>query len=194
METLALTTTTTTNKPLNPLKPQLHSIKTPKLFAYKTPKYHINTPFTIITTCKLVKTPKASTKSKNKPIKVVGPDEKAPLLLEEKGGGGERRKTVAGGEMGLVVKRFTKRVLSVLSNLPLAIGEMFTIAGLMAVGMCFLNGCYNMDKLISCVLRRYMVVMKLLYSKNRSLINIWVTDLYSVQRYGILYKIRFLHF
>ena len=32
-------------------------------------------------------------------------------------------------------KRLPKRVLAVLSNLPLAIGEMFTIAALMALGM-----------------------------------------------------------
>lgn len=44
------------------------------------------------------------------------------------GGGG------GGGPLGFV-KRLPRRVLSVLSNLPLAIGEMFAIAALMALGM-----------------------------------------------------------
>ena len=45
-----------------------------------------------------------------------------------KGGGG-------GGGFGGLVKRFPRKVLSLLSNLPLAIGEMFTVAALMALGM-----------------------------------------------------------
>ena len=45
-----------------------------------------------------------------------------------KGGGG-------GGGFGGLVKRFPRKVLSRLSNLPLAIGEMFTVAALMALGM-----------------------------------------------------------
>ncbi|KAF2290013.1 hypothetical protein GH714_040162 [Hevea brasiliensis] len=47
------------------------------------------------------------------------------------------RKAAGGGGGGgplVFVKRFPRRVLSVLSNLPLAIGEMFAIAGLMALG------------------------------------------------------------
>lgn len=39
-----------------------------------------------------------------------------------------------GGLSGMA-KMLTKRVLSILSNLPLAIGEMFAIAALMALGM-----------------------------------------------------------
>lgn len=35
-----------------------------------------------------------------------------------------------------VVKKLSKKVLQILSNLPLAIGEMFTIAFLMGLGMC----------------------------------------------------------
>jgi cytochrome c biogenesis protein len=38
-----------------------------------------------------------------------------------------------------LVKRTTKRTLSVLSNLPLAISEMFAIAGLMALGTARTN-------------------------------------------------------
>lgn len=40
-----------------------------------------------------------------------------------------------GGGLGGSVKRFPRKVLSLLSNLPLAIGEMFTVAALMALGM-----------------------------------------------------------
>ncbi|KAK3023018.1 hypothetical protein RJ639_045012 [Escallonia herrerae] len=42
-------------------------------------------------------------------------------------------KANAGGGLG-VLKRLPRKVLSVLSNLPLAIGEMFAVAGLMALG------------------------------------------------------------
>lgn len=63
----------------------------------------------------------------------------APPLAEEGGGGTGNGKVPAksgsvGGVMGLV-KRFPRRVLTILSNLPLAIGEMFTVAALMALGM-----------------------------------------------------------
>lgn len=51
--------------------------------------------------------------------------------------GGEEAPVKSGGGTGVIglVKRFPRRVLSVLSYLPLAIGEMFAIAGLMALGM-----------------------------------------------------------
>ena len=63
----------------------------------------------------------------------------APPLAEEGGEGNGNGKVPAksrsgGGVMGLV-KRFPRRVLTILSNLPLAIGEMFTVAALMALGM-----------------------------------------------------------
>ncbi|KAK8943180.1 hypothetical protein KSP39_PZI009197 [Platanthera zijinensis] len=67
----------------------------------------------------------------------------APTLSEETGGGGGG---IAGGGRGpkekrrngefdlrLLLKNLPKRVLAALSNLPLAIGEMFTIATLMAI-------------------------------------------------------------
>lgn len=141
METLALNTT---NRVLKLSNPQTHLIKSP-IFPYNSRNYDLCNkrifPFRI-TTCKLAKTSKDAIKNKNVPIKIVGPDEKAPLLPEEGGsaasnGGAQskpRRKKAAGG-LGLLLKRFPKKVLSILSNLPLAIGEMFTIAGLMALGM-----------------------------------------------------------
>lgn len=59
-------------------------------------------------------------------------------MAEESGGAGGSEEAPAklgsgSGVMGLV-KRLPRRVLSVLSYLPLAIGEMFAIAGLMALG------------------------------------------------------------
>lgn len=39
------------------------------------------------------------------------------------------------GGLSGVAKMLSKRVLQILSNLPLAIGEMFTIAALMALGI-----------------------------------------------------------
>lgn len=63
-----------------------------------------------------------------------------PPPLAEGSGGANESEEVAGksrksnGVMGLV-KRFPRKVLSVLSNLPLAVGEMFAVAALMALGM-----------------------------------------------------------
>lgn len=50
----------------------------------------------------------------------------------------QRKKSVRLG----IMTRFSKRVLSVLSNLPLAIAEMFAVAGLMALGMHL--SCYSL--------------------------------------------------
>ncbi|GMH16244.1 hypothetical protein Nepgr_018085 [Nepenthes gracilis] len=90
--------------------------------------------------------------SQDKVIKKQNPNSKktltsegAPALSEEAGGGGG----AANGEdsppkatirvMGLV-KRLSRKVLSILSNLPLAIGEMFTVAGLMTLGTAIDQG------------------------------------------------------
>ncbi|PQM34490.1 cytochrome c biogenesis protein CCS1 chloroplastic [Prunus yedoensis var. nudiflora] len=99
------------------------------------------TPFSLTTACKL-KTPQDNKKNNTKSNKIAkqiilsegGP----PPLAEESGGAGGSDEAPAklgsgSGVMGLV-KRLPRRVLSVLSYLPLAIGEMFAIAGLMALG------------------------------------------------------------
>lgn len=64
--------------------------------------------------------------------------EVAPPLGEEGGKGTGNGKAPVksgrgGGAMGFV-KKFPRKVLAILSNLPLAIGEMSTVAGLMALG------------------------------------------------------------
>lgn len=84
-----------------------------------------------------LKVPKQENTKKEKPIseKIVVADEAPPLA--EDGGGGEAPPPsptkVSGTSLGWL-KRVPRRVLSILSNLPLAIGEMFTIAALMALG------------------------------------------------------------
>ena len=61
-----------------------------------------------------------------------------PVVSEEIGGGGGDGKKVPvkerSGALGFL-KRLPRKVLAVLSILPLAIGEMFVIAVLMAPGM-----------------------------------------------------------
>nr|AKF43165.1 cytochrome c biogenesis protein [Erodium texanum] len=93
-------------------------------------------PFSVC--CKIGTSRDQSTENKDKSMsKKIMLSEMAPPPLAEEGGGGAgnggaptRRK---GGAFESV-KRFPRKVLTVLSNLGLAIGEMFTIAGLMALG------------------------------------------------------------
>lgn len=113
-------------------------------FPYNNNKYSLSTTkkfnfFTLKITCKLAKTSKESVNTKNKPIKIVGPADKAPLLSEKGSDTSESdsqnkpgRKKATGK---MLFKRLSKKALAVLSNLSLAIGEMFTIAGLMAIGI-----------------------------------------------------------
>ncbi|XP_038889050.1 cytochrome c biogenesis protein CCS1, chloroplastic isoform X2 [Benincasa hispida] len=86
-------------------------------------------------TCKI----KASQDKKQKNVsnKIVLSEAAPPLAEEESDNTGNAEAEVkAGNGSGLakLVKRLPKRILGALSNLPLAIGEMFTIAALMALG------------------------------------------------------------
>lgn len=64
---------------------------------------------------------------------VTGGD--VPLKGEKKSMGGGGGGGSGGGRGGFgLLKRLSKRLLSVLSNLPLAIAEMFAVAALMALG------------------------------------------------------------
>lgn len=75
---------------------------------------------------------------KNVEKQIVSADrEKAPSLVEEFE---EVKVKSNSGGLVLVLKRFPRRVLTFLSNLPLAIGEMVTIAGLMALGTAIDQG------------------------------------------------------
>jgi cytochrome c biogenesis protein len=58
----------------------------------------------------------------------------APPVAQQSGGDEGKVEVKKDGAALRLLRRTTKRTLSVLSNLPLAIAEMFTIAGLMALG------------------------------------------------------------
>ncbi|GMY05867.1 cytochrome c biogenesis protein CCS1, chloroplastic isoform X1 [Fagus crenata] len=116
----------------------LNSTFRPNFINPYTTKTHSLRPlsFTLFT-CKL-KTPQdIKNNDKNVSKKIVLSEAAPPLGEEGRGGGGngngEVRAKSRGRVMGLV-KRFPRKVLGVLSNLPLAIGEMFTVAALMALG------------------------------------------------------------
>lgn len=66
---------------------------------------------------------------KNISKKIVLSDSAPELSNEE-----IKAKPKGGGKAWGFFKKFPKRVLAILSNLPLAIAEMFTVAGLMALG------------------------------------------------------------
>ncbi|KAB2603046.1 cytochrome c biogenesis protein CCS1 [Pyrus ussuriensis x Pyrus communis] len=138
-----------------PCLPRTHFLKAPLLhcpfklttFSPHTSQIHRRSfrqpplSLSVTTTCGL-KTPQDSKKSKNESnniTKQIILSEGGPPPLVEKSGdaaGGEEAPVKSGGGTGVMglVKRLPRRVLSVLSYLPLAIGEMFAIAGLMALG------------------------------------------------------------
>lgn len=69
--------------------------------------------------------------------------EPAPSLSEQdevvgRSGGPAKSGGAASGIVKLL-KRLPRKVLAILANLPLALGEMFVIAGLMALGTFFLS-------------------------------------------------------
>lgn len=76
-------------------------------------------------------------KQKNASNKIVLSEAAPPLAEDSDDSGNPEAEVKSGNGSGLtkLVKRLPKRILEALSNLPLAIGEMFTIAALMALGM-----------------------------------------------------------
>ncbi|XP_024974386.1 cytochrome c biogenesis protein CCS1, chloroplastic [Cynara cardunculus var. scolymus] len=115
---------------LNPIKPQIYLPNYPN--SRITSHRRLHPPIS----CKLTsQSPKDKTQNK-----VVVPDA-APSLSEENGNPppaavDSRRKKTG----GVFLKRLTKRVLAFLANLPLALAEMFTVAGLMALGTAIDQG------------------------------------------------------
>ncbi|PWA90046.1 cytochrome c biogenesis protein family [Artemisia annua] len=109
---------------LNPLKLQT----THTSHIYRKPTYSY-TP----TSCKL------SSKDTTTKNKVVVPGS-APSLSEQDNGPTPPPPPKLPPKKNTFVKRFSKKVLSALANLPLALGEMFTIAGLMALGTAIDQG------------------------------------------------------
>ncbi|KDP46215.1 hypothetical protein JCGZ_10055 [Jatropha curcas] len=109
------------------LKPQIHSLCHRKTLS-------------LTITCKL-KTSKEIKKKDNNVSGKILLSNSAPPVSEESGDldgkvpekAGSGGSGGGGGPLGFM-KRLPRRVLAVLSNLPLAIGEMFVIAALMALG------------------------------------------------------------
>ncbi|KAI3853162.1 hypothetical protein MKW92_038596 [Papaver armeniacum] len=101
--------------------------------------YNRNKPFRIVSEIK-----KTSKELKNnKPIsKKIILSEGAPSISEEENVNGNKQvnSSSVGNPVFKYFKRVPRKVLSILSNLPLAIGEMFTIAALMALGTAIDQG------------------------------------------------------
>ncbi|XP_007042720.2 PREDICTED: cytochrome c biogenesis protein CCS1, chloroplastic [Theobroma cacao] len=108
----------------------LHSTFNPQthiLFNRKTLSFTIN--------CRAKTSQGRKTDGKNISKKIFLSDSAPELSNEDV----EPKPKNGGGAWGLV-RKLPKRVLAVLSNLPLAIGEMFTVAGLMALGTAIDQG------------------------------------------------------
>ncbi|NP_001297058.1 cytochrome c biogenesis protein CCS1, chloroplastic [Solanum lycopersicum] len=95
--------------------------------------------FSFTLTCKL-DTVKGNKPSKEKSrISVPGSDGVAPPVVESEegsvGNGGRKVEETKNGVVGFgLLKKLPRKVVGILSNLPLAIAEMFAIAALMALG------------------------------------------------------------
>lgn len=137
----------------NPSLSKTILLKTP--FLYSAFRHHQITPcgsfcsrsLSFSVTCSKVK-PSQDKKQKNVSNKIVLSEAAPPLAEQSDNSGNNTEPEVNNGNgSGLMklVKRLPKRVLGVLSNLPLAIGEMFTIAALMALGIIhhFLWFCFK---------------------------------------------------
>ena len=123
----------------------LNPSKTPKLFVPRTHLFKSSLlhstfnpqPYTLFSrrslsvtiTCKVKTSQGRKNDGKNISKKILLSDSAPELSNEE-----VKAKPKSGGGAWRLVRKLPKRVLAVLSNLPLAIGEMFTVAGLMALG------------------------------------------------------------
>lgn len=89
------------------------------------------------TTCTLKNPKDLKSKAKNVSKKIVLSETVPPPLKEDAGAGNGRppEKSESKGSVFGMGSVLMKRVLKILSNLPLAIGEMFAVAALMALGM-----------------------------------------------------------
>nr|AKF43167.1 cytochrome c biogenesis protein [Francoa sonchifolia] len=123
----------------NPYVPKTQLLKSPLFHSKFKPLLHKSNPkrtLLISITCKL-QLPK---KDKNVSKKIILSEVPPPPLAED---GGEKEEPPRdGGKKGVLslVKKLPRKVLTVLSNLQLAIGEMFAIAALMALGTAIDQG------------------------------------------------------
>ncbi|EOA36530.1 hypothetical protein CARUB_v10011579mg [Capsella rubella] len=127
---------------------KLHPLSRPSSYFYRTRNVSLTT------NCKLQKPENGNQRSSSSGslTKTISLSDSAPPVTEETGmeisgdrvvkGGGDGGGGGGGGDgRGLgFLKKLPRKVLSVLSNLPLAITEMFTIAALMALGTVIEQG------------------------------------------------------
>ncbi|WCJ33850.1 cytochrome c biogenesis protein family [Euphorbia peplus] len=123
---------------LNPTKPPthfhplIHSIKlNPQRYFLYSRKF-----LSLTVSCKLKSSQDIKNKDKNVSRKILLSNSAPPVSEKTGSDNGEvpGKAMGGGGALGKFVKRISRKGLTVLSNLPLAIGEMLAIAGLMAVG------------------------------------------------------------
>ncbi|KAL4363158.1 hypothetical protein GQ457_04G003150 [Hibiscus cannabinus] len=133
---------------LNPSKtpfllvPKPHFFKPSLLHSSFNPRPHspfTRRPLSVAITCKLKTSQgrKNDGKKNNNISKKILLSDSAPELSNEQG---KAKAEESGGGTWRVIRKLPRKVLSVLSNLPLAIGEMFTIAALMAIGTAIDQG------------------------------------------------------
>ncbi|KAL7002733.1 copper chaperone [Sarracenia purpurea var. burkii] len=142
METLNISLSTTS---LNSYKRQIHLIKSP-LTLSNSQIYCLcsKRSLSVSITCKLKATKQSVERESKSVAKKIIISEGAPSLSEDSGAAGNGGVTAspernAAGGLKLL-KKLPRRVLAVLSNLPLAIGEMASIAALMALGTVIEQG------------------------------------------------------
>lgn len=146
-------------KPSNPTLLKTHFLKSPPLInstiKFKPPihNFYSHRSLSLAISCKLKTSQEIKNNDKTISKKILL-SSSAPPVSEESGADNGKVPIKAGngggGVLGLM-KKLPRRVLAVLSNLPLAIGEMFTIAGLMALGMLTSFWCFMLfNALLKC--------------------------------------------
>ncbi|XP_065857600.1 cytochrome c biogenesis protein CCS1, chloroplastic [Euphorbia lathyris] len=127
-------------KPPNPFLLRTHFPKFPPLI-HSTIKLNPQKYFlynrkilSLTVTCKLKTSQDIKNKDNNVSRKILLSNSAPPISEKSGSNNGKVPGKAATGPLVKLVKRIPRRVLTVLSNLPLAIGEMLVIAGLMAVG------------------------------------------------------------
>ncbi|KAK4848673.1 hypothetical protein QYF36_015919 [Acer negundo] len=134
---------------LNPSLPTTHFIKPSLLHSPFNPQLHFlfnkrtptTTTLSFSISCKL-RTSRQDVKNKSQNVskKIALSDSSPPPLKNEEASKPKVESSSSKGSVVGFMKRLPRKVLSVLSNLPLAIGEMFFIAALMAIGTAIEQG------------------------------------------------------
>lgn len=132
----------------NPCLPQTHFLKVPIFHPFFRFKPFSNSshgakrahtlPLTI--SCKLKNSQEMKNKGKSVSQKIVLSEASPPPLTEDDKNNGDSKDVPESskkkGGLSGVANMLRRKTLQILSNLPLAIGEMFAVASLMALGIC----------------------------------------------------------